>query len=145
MSDPSEHSLLVRCLKGETQWIHVFRTREHGFTGDSFLRLRLGCRHRNEEIVKRGSRARRTASEAKGIESVIRDLGFEVRPVLVIDAKATEHILHRHEIGKMKDIDIAHLWLQDAVESKRLKVRCVKSEDNSADIGTKALMTLKRN
>ena len=28
------------------------------------------------------------------------DLGFVVTPVLIIDAKATEHILHRHGIGK---------------------------------------------
>ena len=53
--------------------------------------------------------------------------------------KATEHILHRHRIGKMKHIDVAHLYLQDEVKSNRLRVRRVKSEDNLADIGTKAL------
>ena len=37
------------------------------------------------------------------------DLGFALKPVLIIDAKATEHILHRHGIGKMKHIDVAHL------------------------------------
>ena len=42
-----------------------------------------------------------------------RDLGVAVKPVLVIDAEATEHILHRHGIGKMEHIDVAHLWLQD--------------------------------
>ena len=36
-----------------------FRIREHEFRGDSFLRLRLGWRQRSEEIVKRGSPARR--------------------------------------------------------------------------------------
>ena len=39
----------------------------------------------------------------------------------------------------MKHIDVAHLWLQDEVKSNRLRVRRVKSEDNLADIGTKAL------
>ena len=39
----------------------------------------------------------------------------------------------------MKHIDVAHVWLQDEVESNRLKVRRVKSEDNLADFGTKAL------
>ena len=67
------------------------------------------------------------------------DLGFAVKPVLIIDAKATEHILHRRGIGKKKHIDVAHLWLQDEVKSNRLRVRCVKSEDNLADIGTKAI------
>ena len=53
---------------------------------------------------------------------------------MIIDATATEHILHRHGIGTMK-----HLWLQDEVKSNRLRVRRVKSADNLADIGTKAL------
>ena len=39
----------------------------------------------------------------------------------------------------MKHVDVAHLWLQDEVKSIRLRVRCVKSEDNLADIGAKAL------
>ena len=69
----------------------------------------------------------------------MRDLGFAVKPVLVNDAKATEHVLHRHGIGIVKHIDVAHLWLQDEVELNRLKVRRVKSEDTLADIGTKAL------
>ena len=66
------------------------------------------------------------------------DLGVAVKPVLIIDAKATEHNLHRHGIGKMKHIDVAHLWLQDEVKSNRLRVRRVKSEDNFADVGTLA-------
>ena len=112
------------------------RIRGDEFRGDSFLRLRLGWRRRNEEIVKRDSRAlagwhslkaytRKQkiiarssaeaelyaavlgASEPRGVESMMRDLGFAVKPVLAIDAKATEHILHQHGIGKMKHIDVA--------------------------------------
>ena len=66
-------------------------------------------------------------------------LGFAVKPALIIDSRTTEHILHRHGIGKMKHIDVAHLWLQDDVKSNRLRVRRVKSEDNLADIGTEAI------
>ena len=47
------------------------------------------------------------ALEAKGVQSMMRDLGFAVKPVLSIDAKATEHILHRQGIGKLKHIDVA--------------------------------------
>ena len=61
MSDPSQHTFsklkrLVGYLKGERQWIQVFELVNIEFRGDSFLRLRLGY----EEIVKRGSRARKT-------------------------------------------------------------------------------------
>ena len=67
------------------------------------------------------------------------DFCFAVTPVLIIDAKATEHILHRHGIGKMKHIDVADLRLQNEVKSNRLRVRRVKSEDNLPDIGRKAI------
>ena len=67
------------------------------------------------------------------------DSVFPVKPVLVDDAKAKEHILHRHGIDRMQHIDVAHLWLQDEVKSNRLRVRRIKREDNLADIGTKAI------
>ena len=79
------------------------------------------------------------ASELKGIISLMRDVGYEKKPVLAIDAKATEHILHRQGIGKLKHIDVAYLWIQGKVRSRRLQVRRVKSEDNIADLGTKPL------
>ena len=79
------------------------------------------------------------ALEAKGVESMMSDLGFVVKPVLIIDAKVKELILHRHGIDKMKHIDVTYLRLQDEVKSNRLRVRRVKSEDTLADIGTKAL------
>ena len=79
------------------------------------------------------------ASESKGIVSLLRDLGYEKKPVLAIDAKATEHILHRQGIGKLKHIDVAYLWIQDEVRSHRLRVCRVRSEDNVADQGTKPL------
>ena len=61
---------------------------------------------------------------------MMRDLVFAVKPVLVIDAKATRHILHRHGVGRMKHMDVAHLWLRNEDKSNKLKDRRVKSEDN---------------
>ena len=88
------------------------------------------------EAVQRLCAAALGASEVKGIQSIMCDFGFAVKPVLIVDANITEHILHRHGIGKMKHIDVAQLWSQDEVKSNRLKV---KSEDNLAVIGTTAL------
>ena len=68
--------------------------------------------------------------------------------VIVIDAKATEHILHRQGVRHMKHIDVAQLWLQDdvarlwlqdEVRSNRLILPRVDSEHNVADLGTRAL------
>ena len=47
---------------------------------------------------------------------MLRDLVSAEKPVLIIDAEATEHIQNRHGIGKMKHINVAHLWLQDEVK-----------------------------
>ena len=47
-------------------------------------------------------------SVSKGIASLLKDLSFEMKPVLANDAKATGHILHRQGIGKLKHIDVAY-------------------------------------
>ena len=60
-----------------------------------------------------------------------------MKPVLNIDAKATEHNLHKQGIGKLKHIDVAYLWVQDEIRSQRLRVHRVRSEENVADLGTK--------
>ena len=39
----------------------------------------------------------------------------------------------------MKHIDVAYLWMQDEVRSKRLRDRRVKSEENAADQGAQPL------
>ena len=75
----------------------------------------LRAHTRKKKIIARGSTeaelnaAALGASESRGVQSMMCDLGFAVKPVLIIGAKATEHILHRHGIGKMKHIDVAHL------------------------------------
>ena len=71
--------------------------------------------------------------------SLLENLGREMKPVLAIDAKATEHILHRQGIGRVKHIDVAYLWMQDDIGSKMLRVRRVKSEESVADVGTKPI------
>ena len=71
--------------------------------------------------------------------SLLKDLGCEMKPVLAIDANATENIFHRQGIGRLKHIDVTYLWMQDEVRSKRLRVRRVNSEENVADLGTKPL------
>ena len=70
--------------------------------------------------------------------SATRDLGFAMKLVLVIDAKAIGHILHRQGIRRMENIDVSHLWLQDEARSNTLKVRRVR-EHIVVALGTKAL------
>ena len=79
------------------------------------------------------------AFELKGIVSLLKGLGYGMKPVLAIDAKATEHILHRQGIGRLKHIYVAYVWMQDEDRSKWLRVRRVKREENVADWGTTPL------
>ena len=58
-----------------------------------------------------------------------------MKPVLAIDAKATEHILHRKGIA-----DVPYWWMQNEVRSKMLRVVRVKSEENVANLGTQPLI-----
>ena len=69
----------------------------------------------------------------------MRDSGFAVKPVLSIDAKATEHILHRQGVGKLTHIDVAYLWVQTKSDRKDCECARVRSEENVADLGTKPL------
>ena len=145
---------LARYLKRERQWGQVFEcgkmAEELTVSTDSYFAvckenrksssagvLMLGghtmksCTRKQKVIAKNSAEAELNAaalgaSEAKGVQSMMRDLGFAVKPVLNIDAKATEHILHRQGIGKLKHIDGAYSWVQDEVRSQRLRVgaRC---------------------
>ena len=81
-------------------------------------------------------------SESKGIVSLLKDLGYEMKPVLATGASALEHILHRQGIGRLQHKDEAYLWRQDEFRPKILRVRIVK--ENEADLGTKVLSTAGR-
>ena len=56
---------------------------------------------RKQKIIARSSAEAELYAAALGA-SLLRDLGYEMKPVLAIDAKATEHILHRQGIGKFE-------------------------------------------
>ena len=118
MSDPTQHNFakmkqLVRYLEGEMQWIQVFKfgdmvsevtvseTKKRGNRQARELRqwttLLKACTRKQKIITSSSAEAEvhaaaLGASEAKGVESVMSDLGIEVKPVLIIVAKAPEHI-----------------------------------------------------
>ena len=125
---------LARYLKRERQWGQAFKygetveevttftdsdwagckeTRKSSSAGVVMLgNDTLKAHTRKQKIIARSSRAEAeiyaAALGAKGIVSLLRDLVFQKNSVLAIDAKATEHILHRQGIGKLKQKDVAY-------------------------------------
>ena len=99
---------------------------------------------RKQKIIARSSAeaelyaAALGSSESKGTVSLSRDLGYEMKPVLAVDAKATEHILHRQGIGKLRHIDAACLWMQD--ENQIQEVASTQSQERrkSCRLGNQA-------
>ena len=100
----------------DSDWAGCKETRKSSSAGVVMLgEHALKAYTRKQKIIARSSAeaelyaAALGASESKGIVSLLRDLGYERKPVLAIDARATEHILHRQGIGKLKHIDVALL------------------------------------
>ena len=125
----------------DSDWADCKEARQSSIAGVILLSNHtLKAYMRKQMIIARSSAeavlyaAALEASESKGHASLLKDLGYEVKPVLAIDAKATERNLHRQGIGRLKHIDVAYLRMQDEVRSKRLLVRRVKSEENVAGL-----------
>ena len=56
-----------------------------------------------------------------------------------MDASAAIGVIKRRGIGKMRHVEVQHLWLQDALREGRLRVFKIPTNENTADIGTKPL------
>jgi len=80
----------------------------------------------------------KTSAEAIGLRSLCHDLGIKVQSIVVwVDSSAAKAVAGRVGAGKLRHVEVTYLWIQSQVQSKRLKVRKVKGEDNPADILTK--------
>ena len=117
---------LARYSKRERQWGQVF---EYGILAEELTVFTDSDWLQGDSIVVERRRADAGKTHPEGIhtqveghckkqrggrvQSMMFDLGFAVKPVLAIDAKVTEHILHRQGIGKLKHINVAYLWVQD--------------------------------
>ena len=102
----------------DSDWAGCKETRKSSSAGVLMLgRHTVKIYTRKQKVIAKSSAeaelcaAALGASEAKEVQSVMCDLGCAVEPVLVIDARATEHILHRQGIGKLKHIHVAYLWV----------------------------------
>ena len=77
--------------------------------------------------------------EGIGLQSLARDLGWELELRLFVDSSAAKAIASRKGLGKVRHIEVRHLWLQQAVRDKKLVLRKVLGKENPSDLLTKGL------
>jgi hypothetical protein len=81
------------------------------------------------------------ATRAIGLRAMLSELGVVcVGPVqLYSDSSAARSFAARKGLGRMRHLEVRHLWLQEAVAGQRVQVRRVPGEENPADLLTKYL------
>ena len=81
----------------------------------------------------------KAASESLGVQSLLRDLGVkgEKPPVLHLDAQAAIGTMQRRGLGDARHVDVAWLWVQEAVRDKRILIHKIPGIENPADMMTK--------
>ena len=81
----------------------------------------------------------RGASAGLLVKGVYEEMRKSVQLSCLTDSSAAKGITARKGVGKVKHLSLRELWLQDAVQEKRLKVYKVHTDVNWADLGTKIL------
>ncbi len=79
------------------------------------------------------------AACALGIQSLLKDWGLDNSIELYSDSSSARSFAKRRGLGKQRHIDTRYLWLQDHVAAKMIKVFSVRTDENPADVFTKAL------
>ena len=79
----------------------------------------------------------RAAAEALGVQSVMRDMGWEIAIRLWVDSSAAKSMASRIGLGRVRHMEVKFLWLQEAVKERRVEVKKVPGTENPADVLTK--------
>ena len=76
-------------------------------------------------------------AQALGIQSLMRDMGWDLPIVVHSNATAAIGIARRKGLGKIRHIDVTNRWIRDKVRSKLIGLTKVLGADNPADMFTK--------
>ena len=79
------------------------------------------------------------ASKGLGLQTVMKELGWNYQVKIQVDANATIGALHRRGLGKLRHVEVEELWLQQEISKGKVSVTKIKGTENTADIGTKSL------
>ena len=73
------------------------------------------------------------------MRSISRDLGSDMKILILTDASAALGIVRRRGLGTIRHLDATDLWIQEQVKSKEIDVQKIAGTENVADALTKIL------
>jgi hypothetical protein len=81
------------------------------------------------------------ATRALGLRSMLEEVGIGLSGAVELwsDSSAARGFASRKGVGKMRHLEVRHLWLQSEVSGQRVLLRRVAGEANPADLMTKYL------
>ena len=77
------------------------------------------------------------ASQALGMQSILRDMGWDLPIEMYSDATAAIGIARRKGLGKIRHLDVSDLWIQDKIRTNAISLKKVLRTENMADVLTK--------
>ena len=79
------------------------------------------------------------ASIGLGLRFIGGDLGLNLKKMMLTDAPAALGIVRRSGLGRIRHLDITHLWLQETIRSGGFTVNKIDGNNNVADILTNSV------
>ena len=76
-------------------------------------------------------------AQTLGLQSVLRDLGMDLKVRIFSDATAAIGIAKRRGLGRIRHLATADLWIQEKVRSGHIELHKVLGADNPGDVFTK--------
>ena len=78
-------------------------------------------------------------SQGLGLQSVARDLGCDLKILILTDASAAIGIVRRRGLGRVRHLDVTDLRVQEKISNKEVDVQQLAGCDNLADALTNIL------
>ena len=79
-----------------------------------------------------------------GFQSLLRDIGCDLKLHVWIDSSAAIGITNRQGLGKLRHLDTHTLWIQHALRAEWFVLRKVSCEVNPADLFTEHALSFDR-
>ena len=79
----------------------------------------------------------KASSEGMGVQSMLRDMGFDLKLRVNTDSSAAVGISNRNGLGKVRHMDVRELWVQEKVNDGAIELTKVPGDENIGDLMTK--------